>query len=196
MAARAVGFSCCYTMHIQGSGPFNLGSVANNAQLCVRHLSAALVTVLQQKGSKHPSDLFLSCMLTSSRHLSEEGIAELKGSAERITASDVIRIALNVSFSSENWSFPQVPNDGTVRFLFLHWLFVVRVHLFIVYSTVPIKVGISDTLDFVSFINFHTLVSILHYSLKTSSFYAKFNNAIIYFRFLFHWQFKLHPPFK
>lgn len=45
-----------------------------------------------------PSDLFLSCMLTSSRHLSEEGIVELKGSAEKITASDVIRIALNVSW--------------------------------------------------------------------------------------------------
>lgn len=38
-------------------------------------------------------------MSTSSRHLSEEGIAELKGSVEKITASDVIRIALNVSCS-------------------------------------------------------------------------------------------------
>lgn len=39
-------------------------------------------------------------VLTSFRHLSEEGIAELKGSAEKITASEVIRIALNVSCSS------------------------------------------------------------------------------------------------
>lgn len=52
------------------------------------------------------SDLFLLCMLTSSRHLSEEGIAELKGSAEKITASDAIRIALNVSCSS-HLSFTQ-----------------------------------------------------------------------------------------
>lgn len=39
-------------------------------------------------------------LLSSSRYLSEEGIAELKGSAEKITTSDIIRIALDVSFES------------------------------------------------------------------------------------------------
>ena len=36
------------------------------------------------------------CLL-SHRYLSDEGIAELKGSAEKITPNDIIRIALNVS---------------------------------------------------------------------------------------------------
>ena len=40
--------------------------------------------------------------LSSSRYLSDEGIAELKGSAEKITHNDIIRIALDVSFNLVN----------------------------------------------------------------------------------------------
>lgn len=102
IVARGIELNrCCYKMHVQGSRPFNLGSVSHNVQLWMKDLFAALVTVLQKRGKPCPSDLFLSCMLTSCRHLSEEGIAELKGSAEKVTASDVIRIALNVSCSSD-----------------------------------------------------------------------------------------------
>lgn len=67
-----------------------------------------------KNGQMPKSDLFLLCMLTSSRHLSEEGIAELKGSAEKITASDAIRIALNVSCSS-HLSFPSNSSDIPVN---------------------------------------------------------------------------------
>lgn len=45
-----------------------------------------------------PSFTCILCpVFPSCRYLSDEGIAELKGSAEKITHSDIIRIALDVS---------------------------------------------------------------------------------------------------
>lgn len=104
--ASGIELSCsCYKMHIQGSGPFYFSSVSNNVQLLMS-VFLLLLLMFCKNGQMPKSDFFFFCMLTSSRHLSEEGIAELKGSAEKITASDAIRIALNVSCSSD-LSFPQ-----------------------------------------------------------------------------------------
>lgn len=47
----------------------------------------------------------LHLVLSSYRYLSDEGIAELKGSAEKITHSDIIRIALDVSFNFASFTY-------------------------------------------------------------------------------------------
>lgn len=44
-------------------------------------------------------------LLSSYRYLSDEGIAELKGSVEKITLNDIIRIALDVSSNLASFKY-------------------------------------------------------------------------------------------